>query len=121
MRDMRRLLLPVLASTVLLAACGSDDESGTSESTPATGSGDRVVMQDLKFVPRDITVDVGDTITWVNEDSAPHNVVNAQEGQEPKSELFNKGGTYEFTPDKPGRIEYVCTIHPGMDGTITVK
>ena len=78
-------------------------------------------MQDLKFVPEDITVKAGEEITWVNEDTAPHNVVNATEGEEPRSELFNEGGTYRFTPTKAGKIDYVCTIHPGMDGTITVE
>jgi plastocyanin len=120
---MRRLILPLLASTALLAACGSDQESAN-EPPPAAsgdGSGTRVLMKDIEFVPEDITVKVGETITWVNQDSVPHNVVNAQEGEQPKSELFNEGGTYEFTPTEAGKIDYVCTIHPGMDGTITVE
>ena len=78
-------------------------------------------MRDLKFIPDAITVKAGEMITWTNQESVPHNVVNAQEGEQPKSELFNEGGTYEFTPKEPGKIDYVCTIHPGMEGTITVE
>jgi plastocyanin len=119
---MRRLILPLLATAVLLSACGSDDEETSGSTTPASsGSGTRVAMKDLKFIPADLTVDAGETVTWVNEESVPHNVVNAEEGQEPKSELFGEGGTYEFTPREPGKIEYVCTIHPGMEGTLTVR
>ena len=121
---MRRALLSLLATTALLAAgCGGDDEA--SESTPApasdSGGGNTVVMKDIKFVPEEITVKAGSAITWTNEDSAPHDVVNAEDGQEPKSDLFGKGKTYEFTPEKPGTIKYVCTVHPGMEGTITVE
>ena len=117
---MRRLLLPLLACTALAAGCGSDDEAPTSGSS-APASGNRVVMKDLQFEPKDITVKAGEKITWVNEDAAPHNVVNATEGEQPKSELFNEGGTYSFTPKAAGKIDYVCTIHPGMEGTIALQ
>ncbi len=112
---MRRLVLPLLSSCLLLTACGSDDESA-----PAAVEGNRVGMKDLQFEPKDITVKAGEKITWVNEESVPHNVVNTQEGQQPKSELFNEGGTYAFTPTKAGKISYVCTIHPGMEGSLDV-
>ena len=122
MRPMRRTLLPLLASTVLLAACGSDDESGGSQSTPASSGAapGQVDMVDLKFEPKSISVAVGDTVTWTNKENVPHNVVNKQDGEQPKSELFNEGGTYSWTPTEPGTIEYVCTIHPGMEGTVEV-
>ena len=122
---MRRLIVPLLACSVLLAACGSDDGGGgggggAGGGEPAPG-GNRVGMKDLQFQPKAITVKAGETITWVNEESVPHNVVNTEDGEQPKSELFNEGGTYEFTPKEPGTIRYVCTIHPGMEGTITVE
>ena len=119
---MRRPTLALLLSSVLLAACGSDGGDAPAPAPAAEdGSGTRVVMRDLQFEPKAVTVKAGETITWVNEDTAPHNVVNAVEGEQPKSDLFNEGGTYEFTPTKAGKIDYVCTIHPGMDGTITVR
>ena len=124
MRAMRRTLLPLLASTVLLAACGSDDDGGgSSESAPASNGGaaaNQVDMVDLKFEPKTISVAVGDKVTWTNRENVPHNVVNKQDGEQPKSELFNEGGTYSYTPTAAGTIEYVCTIHPGMEGTIEV-
>jgi plastocyanin len=119
---MRRILLPVLASTALLAGCGSDSESeSTPQDAPSPGAAaNQVDMVDLKFEPKSLEVKVGQTVTWVNKDTAPHNVVNEREGQQPKSELFNEGGKYSFTPTKAGRIAYVCTIHPGMEGTLDV-
>jgi plastocyanin len=119
---MRRLLLPILASTALLAACGSDSESeGTPDAAPSSGgAANQVDMVDLKFEPKEIEVSVGETVTWVNKENVPHNVVNKREGQQPKSELFNEGGKYSWTATKPGAMNYVCTIHPGMEGTVQV-
>jgi plastocyanin len=36
------------------------------------------------------------------------------------SKAFGGGGSYSYTPRKPGTIKYVCTLHPGMDGTLVV-
>lgn len=75
-------------------------------------------MDRLKFEPADITVAAGSKIVWTNLESIPHNVVSERAGL--ASELIQKDETYEHTADKPGDFVYVCTLHPGMDGTITV-
>jgi plastocyanin len=131
---MKRLLTLLLASTALVAAgCGGDDEkdpapaaggattqedsgSGAAEST---GGAVAIAMKNFQFEPKAATVKVGQTVTWTNDDSAPHDVVDEKTSAF-KSELFNKGETYEFTAEKAGKIDYVCTIHPGMAGTLTV-
>jgi plastocyanin len=105
--------LAVCACLALAAGCG-DQEPGDPVET------DRVVMRGNEFHPQDVAVRPGTTITWVNEDRAAHDVVNLEEGEEPRSELFGRGGTYRFAPRGPGTIRYVCTVHPGMDGTVTV-
>ena len=118
------------------SGCGDDDsDSGSSAATPAadatatpqTGAAaapeaaaGEVIMKGIRFQPADITVKVGDTVTWKNEDPVEHNAVDEKGGQF-KSELFGEGGTYEFTAEKAGKIDYVCTVHPGMTGTITVE
>ncbi len=125
----------LLTGAALLAGCGGSDESAsqTSEPTPAATEATpaaaeatpaesevRVAMKDFKFVPADVTVEQGQTITWVNEDTAQHDAV-APDGDGPKSKLFNQGESYSWTAEKAGRIPYVCTVHPGMEGTITVR
>jgi plastocyanin len=131
---MKRLLTLLLACTALVAAgCGGDEEedpapagggAATQEDTgsgsgEASGEGLTIAMKNFKFEPKTATVKVGQTVTWTNEDSAPHNAVD-EKGGAFKSELFNKGETYEFTAEKAGKSDYVCTIHPGMEGTLTV-
>ena len=123
---MRRFLPILLACTALaFAGCGGDDEdtaepASTPAATEQSGDAVTVLMKDIKFEPAEVTVPVGGTVKWVNEDSVDHNAV-AKEGDVPKSELFGKGGSYEATFEEAGTIEYVCTVHPGMEGTITVQ
>jgi plastocyanin len=132
------LLLVLGAGALALAGCGSDDsDSGSSTATsagtaaataPATTAGDgapagddvEVKMQAIAYSPQTITVRPGTRITWVNEDDVLHDVVST-EGERIESRLFPKGDSFSFTPTRTGLIHYVCTIHPGMEGNITVE
>jgi plastocyanin len=87
---------------------------------PSGGGTTAVAMKNIQFAPRDVTVKVGDTVKWTNQDSVAHNVT-ATGGASFKSSNFGKGGTYTYRAAAPGKISYVCTIHPGMDGTLTVR
>jgi plastocyanin len=141
---MPRLTIAVSCAALALAlgACGKDKESqsgrdagqdgatvttnptpeaGTSTQSAAAKSNDivTVAMKDIAFVPHDITVKVGQKITWTNNDTPPHNVT-ATKGADFKSATLNPGATFDYTPTKAGTIDYVCTIHPGQDGRIVV-
>jgi plastocyanin len=133
---MKRLLIMLVACTALVAAgCGGDDNSSSSsgsssatkkEDNSGSGSGAattsdtvEIDMKNFQFVPKDQTVKVGQKVKWINQDSAPHDATDKKTGQF-RSGQFAKGESFEFTPKKAGKISYVCTIHPGMDGTLTV-
>jgi plastocyanin len=117
---MRRLTTLLAASALIAAGCGSDDEPAADADRGEAVSGQQVEMKDIAFQPETIRVRTGETITWINRDSVQHDVVNVKEGQEPKSELFNEGQTYEFTPTEAGTIQYLCSVHPNMKGTVEV-
>jgi len=76
-------------------------------------------MKNIQFAPTSVTAKVGQTVKWTNDDSVDHNVT-AKSGATFKSSNFGQGGTYSFKAAKAGTISYVCTIHPGMVGTIIV-
>lgn len=85
----------------------------TSEATTPNS----IIIQNFSFNPQTLTVKVGDTVTWTNNDSAVHNI---------KSSSFNSTGlntndTFKFTFNTPGTFSYNCGIHPSMTGTIIVK
>jgi plastocyanin len=119
----------------LVAGCGSSSSSSsnsTSNSTPAAapatsapaaapaaGGAVAVSMKNIQFAPKSVTAKVGQTVKWTNDDSVDHNVT-ATSGETFKSSTFGQGATYSHKLAKAGTIKYVCTIHPGMDGTIVV-
>ena len=117
-----RRLLPLALVILGLAACGGDDGGGAgASSSEACPSGSvQIAMKDIKFDPEDSTATVGQDVCWINEDTIDHNAVD-EEGGAFESELFGKGQTFTTTVDEAGKIDYVCTIHPGMTGTLTVE
>jgi plastocyanin len=121
--------LTVLALAAAVGGCGDDDEPGAggTGATPEAAAPDgeaggavAIGMRGLKFDPDQATVKVGQAVTWTNNEDIPHNVV-AQEGADFESDTFAKDGTFSHTPAEAGTITYVCTLHPGMDGTLTVE
>lgn len=131
---MRLLLLLLAISAALVAGCGGDDDETTTtpaetapaETTPAESSGEEgggdvvnIMMKDIQFDPQSVTVSVGQTVRWTNEDDVQHDA-DAVNG-EFESDLYGKGGTQEWKPEEPGTVEYVCSVHPNMQGTITVE
>jgi plastocyanin len=76
-------------------------------------------MENISFSPKQATAKVGQTVTWTNADATDHNV-KADSGASFTSKDFGKGGTYSTKLTKAGTIKYECTIHPGMEGTLSV-
>ena len=105
-----RSLLVVLLLVVTVTACGGDDDSTSSSAEPGV-----VLVKDNVFEPKEITVGVGDTVTWRFEGKSAHNV----KGDAFDSELM-KDGTFEHTFDEAGDYDYVCTVHTGMNGSVVV-
>ena len=128
------LLLACVALGVVVAGCGnSDDDGGGSSDAQKTkqgssggggGSGSaggaKVSMEGIKFNPASVTVKAGDKVTWTNKDSVGHDVTgdNFKSGD---SGGLQNGDTFSHTFDKKGKFDYVCTVHPGMTGSVTVK
>ena len=109
----------ILIAGLLVASCGGggSDSSTTTSGGGATGA--QVVMKNLAFDPASITVKVGESITWTNQDGFTHDV-KADNG-EFASENIEAGGTYSTVIDKPGTYPYHCGIHPEMTGTVIVQ
>jgi plastocyanin len=120
----RFYVVAVVAGALALAAAGcggSSDKPGSSGSGGKPGAAPGAIsMRKLQFEPRSVTVRVGQKVTWSNDDTVDHNVT-ATSGAKFKSQAFGRGKSYSYTPRKPGRIAYVCTLHPGMKATLVVK
>ena len=77
-------------------------------------------MKDIKFNPATVTVKAGDKVTWTNNDTVGHDVTGDDFDSGDPGGLQN-GDTFAHTFDKAGTFDYVCTVHPGMEGSVTVK
>jgi len=145
LRQRRRRMLQsagALLAGVSLAGCsgGGDDDGG--------GDGTTVEMtDDLVFDPEELTVSVGDTVTWENVGSIGHSVTAYEEDIPEGAEYFASGGfdsedaardaysagdpdsgdiaggeTYEHTFETAGTYDYFCIPHEStMQGTIVVE
>ncbi|HEY4408631.1 MAG TPA: plastocyanin/azurin family copper-binding protein [Acidimicrobiia bacterium] len=100
---------------------------------PAPARADQgVTIQANKYLPRDLTVKAGETVTWTSNDTIGH-TVTADDGSfdshptcgQSGGSCLKKNGTYSHAFTKPGKAAYYCRIHGGTGGqgmaaTITV-
>src|SRR3989337_3429532 len=77
------------------------------------------------YIPAEVTVNVGDTVTWSNDDSAAHTVTSGTPTGGPDgtfdSSLFMADATCSHTFDNAGEYNYFCMVHPWMTGKIQVN
>jgi len=77
-----------------------------------------VNISNFSFQPQVVTVAPGATIVWKNMDGVPHHILS--QGSFESSDL-NQGDEYRFTFLTTGTFDYICKIHPSMQGRIIVK
>jgi plastocyanin len=96
----------VAALGALASGCGSDDSSP-----------DSIAVRDFEFAPADFEAKPGEPVSWENEGEQIHNV----KGRGFFSRAMEPGASYEFTFDRSGVYEYLCTLHPTqMRGKVVV-
>ena len=102
----------ILGAILPLTACAS---GGADAIDAGDIDGPHVVVEDNRFAPDDLEVKAAETVTWVWDGRAPHDVVG---------DGFDSGvqsdGTFEHRFTNPGTYTYECTLHRGMTGEITV-
>ena len=74
-------------------------------------------MQNIAFVPETRTVKVATTVVWINKNNVPHNVISTEFQS---SGNLAQGATHSVTFNEQGAFDYVCPLHPGMEGIIVV-
>jgi plastocyanin len=103
-------MLALVAAGCLLAAAGGAAGAQAARHT--------VTIEGLKYAPATLTVKRGDTVTWTNKDPFPH-TVTAQGAFDSKE--IAADGKWSYVARKPGRYDYICTLHPNMKATLVVE
>ena len=79
----------------------------------------QVKIANFTFEPPVLTLKVGTTVTWVNDDDIPH-LVSEKDGKF-RSSALDTGDKFSQTFSAAGTVEYFCAIHPHMTGKIVVE
>ncbi len=113
-----------MLSALLGAACGDGESTPTPTTTPPITQepAEQATIKD--FILPNLTVTVGTTVTWTNQDGASHTTTSGQNGQFDSvswdSSTLPRGQSFSYTFDQVGTFAYTCKIHPSMNGTMTV-
>lgn len=78
-----------------------------------------VDIRNFAFQPANVTINLGDSVKWVNQDAFPHTSTDKQNGWDSGS--LSKGADFSQRFDKAGVFNYFCAVHPGMTGKVTVR
>jgi plastocyanin len=98
------LAIPI-ATSADVALQSSDEERG-------------IAISAFTFEPAVLTVNVGDSVTWVNTDGVPHTSTAALNHL--WGDLLTSTESFTYTFDTPGTYAYFCEMHPAMVGSINV-
>ncbi len=118
-------VIVAIATLALGSACCADMMGYGSErrepQTPVVSDASQITVEisDFDFSPRDLTVNSGTAITWVNRDVVPHDATD--EAGDWGAGTLSWGQSSTLTFDSPGIYQYYCTIHPDMRATLNVK
>ena len=107
------LAAPVMIAILFLAGLPT---ATASNRFPAGNA--EVKIDNFSFGPRELTVSVGTTVTWINRDEIPHTVVSSNGVFKSKVRDTDEKFSYTFT--KAGTYPYYCSVHPKMTGKVVV-
>ncbi len=93
----------------------------TPTATPEPPQTATVTMTGMAFSPNSVEVAQGGTVTFINNDSMPHNVTPTGGAQFTGSGTLNQGNQVTITFNTVGTQHYLCTFHGGMTGTVIVR
>lgn len=110
---------PCIDHTTPTPSSSPEASPSSGGSTPAAAAGPEVDIQNFAFGPATLTVSVGDTVTWTNNDTVPHTATAS--GGAFDSGTIGAGDTFTFTFTEAGSFDYVCNFHPNMMATIVVQ
>jgi plastocyanin len=97
-------------------------DGGQSTAPTNIGDGPMLRIEDFAYVPPTLTVGTGQSVAIANQDAANHTVTSGTRSEQDGTFDIDvpADGTAQLTIAATGTYPYICTIHPGMKGTIEV-
>jgi len=72
------------------------------------------------FSAESVTIKKGESVTFVNDDTVPHNIVSTSAGNEFNLGSQPPGAATDVTFKQAGDVQVICAIHPRMKMTVQV-
>lgn len=125
--ELRLVVIFVIVGIVLLSTMNNSiaEKETTKVSIPKGTSVLGCEVQSLCYIPDPIVVSVGDVVAWTNRDSSVHTVTSGSPKEGANgiifSDLMHPDEVFAFKFNKSGSFSYYCTVHPWMEGLVTVK
>jgi plastocyanin len=120
-KTLRRRSVLAVAAVFVAAGCASAGVSANPAQAQSLGGAKATVigMKSLKFSPSKVTVKVNQQVDFSWNESVAHNVVFDKTRK--SKTLAKKGAIWSTKFDKAGKFKFKCTLHPGMQGEVTVS
>jgi len=122
---MKRRILLLLAAilalatiTLVSASCSSKTTTASEEDAPAIAM--TVHVKDGEFDPRDIEIEAGGTVMWINDDIAPHDL-HFLAPNKLYSGVVRPEKAWIHTFTAAGNYDYYCDFHNTMKGVVVVR
>ena len=109
----------LLISVFVLGVCTQMVQPVFAAQAAAVKGGAKVSIANFAFTPGEITIAPGETVTWTNDDGAPHGL-EYNDGAKGVDPLL-PGSSFTRRFDRPGTYEYNCSVHPYMTGRVVVR
>jgi plastocyanin len=100
-------------SLVILAVVGG-------LSTAALAANEVIHQQGRAFSSESVTIKRGEALTFLNDDTVPHNIMSASKGNEFNLGSQAPGSATDVTFNEVGEVAVICAIHPRMKMTVKV-
>jgi plastocyanin len=123
----RSVLIVALTIVSCLVACeshksgdGAQRQSSTAgASTPSQPSTHQVTIRGMQYEIPEVTVRVGETVVWKNDDIFAHTVSAADQSFD--SGLIQPGASWTYVAKTAGVHPYSCKPHPNMKARLVVQ
>lgn len=114
------ICITAVAAGVVLRSVTAIGSSATPSPSPATKAM-TIEIDNFNFKPKELTINAGTTVTWINHDDVPHTATGKGKSPVFDSKMLDTDEQFSFTFKNPGAYSYYCKVHPHMTATIVVK
>jgi len=119
------VLFAIASMVAITPGAFADHHMQTVTNAPGSSTPGCEDTADGCFIPSPVTIPMGGTVTWENNDTAAHTATGGSATEGPSgvfdSSLIMAGSSFSHTFEDAGTFDYFCMVHPWMVGAVMVS